>query len=576
MVFPDSFGSVLLLTIRYDQTVIAGASADCAAALSRKESSMAQAFINGVFYTMTAEGASVSAVVVEHGRFLYCGDDETAIRMVKDGEKAGIFTSASVTDLKGRCVLPGFIDDHQHVQTYARSLRKADLSGCTSIGEVQKRLRRQAEKLPKGKLLLGTGFDHTAFSEKRLPTRQDLDAVCPDRPAIITRYCLHIHVANSLALSPEYLTAAGIDQKDLETGPDGMPTGLLLEREAAALTDAITGGDDLTHEELLDAIEETLREANSFGITGVHPIQGKMCSLFEQTSLYQELRDAGRLTARIYMGDDEFPGCSIRTGLGDSMVKYGFYKIYTDGSLGGRTALMSEPYSDDPANTGTCHYTQEELDTMIGEAYARHLQTAVHAIGDKAVEMTLLALKKAHDRDPRPWEKVRFRLTHCSLINERIIGLLRDMKLIIDMQPGYVSTNIHWSDDRVGMRAPYLFAWRTLLDLGQLLCGSSDLPCESMNPLVGVYAISTRSGYDGYLPEGWQPQEKLSRFEGVSLYTKNAAFASFEEQEKGTIEVGKLADFAVFDRDIFQVPAEELLKAKVLNTYLGGKEVYSK
>lgn len=537
---------------------------------------MARAYVNARVYTMKNEGDTVEAFIIEDGKFFFCGSSDEAMRLIRAGRESGIWPDAEIVDLHGKCVLPGLIDDHQHVQTYARGLLKVDLTDARSVGEVKALVRAQAEKTAPGKLILGSGFDQTKFAEHRLPTRWDLDEAAPANPVVITRYCLHINIANSLALEK-----GGIFDKDdvphgIERGENGKLTGCMQEREAAALINTITDGVDLSDEELKDAVVEALHRANSYGITSVHPIQGKLCNLFEQTSLYQDLRDDGRLTARIYIGDDEMPGCNIRTGLGDEMVKYGFYKIYTDGSLGGRTALMTQPYADDPGNTGACHYSQEELDKMVKEAYDRRLQTAVHAIGDKACEMTLLALKRAHDADPRPWDEVRFRLTHCSLINDRIIALLREMPMLIDMQPGYVSTNIHWSDDRVGERAPYLFAWKTLMGLGQRLCGSSDLPCENLNPLVGVYAVETRSGYDGYLPEGWQPQERLTRYEAVSLYTKNPAYASFEEDLKGTIEVGKLADFAVFDRDIFAVPAPELLQAQVERTVLGGKEVYMK
>ena len=525
------------------------------------------AYINGRFYTMRVPGETVEAVVVRDGVFLYCGNRTEALRL----------SGGNCVDLGGRTVLPGLIDDHQHVQTYARNLMKVYLSGARSIEDVQALIHRRAAQTPPGKLILGTGFDQTKFTEDRLPTRWDLDRAAPDHPVVITRYCLHINVANTPALSRGGLLTSVSLPDGVERDGSGQLTGRMQEREAAQLINTITDGVDLTREELKDALVQALGLANSFGITSVHPIQGKLCNLFEQTDLYQDLRDEGRLTCRIYLGDDEFPGCSIRSGLGDEMVRYGFYKIYTDGSLGARTALFTRPYHDSPAETGTCHYDQAQLDEMVKAAYDRHLQTAVHAIGDQAVEMTLIALKKAHDANPRPWDQVRFRLTHCSLINDRIIGMLREMPMIIDMQPGYVSTNIHWSDDRVGPdRAPYLFAWRTLMDLGLTLCGSSDLPCENLNPLVGVYAVETRSGYDGYLPQGWQPQERLTRYEALSLYTKNPAYASFEEDRKGMIEAGKLADFAVFDRDICSVPAPELLQAQVEQTYLGGRLIYDR
>lgn len=525
------------------------------------------AFLNGRFYTMREAGETCEAVAVRDGKFIYCGSNDGA------RELAG----GAVTDLQGKTVLPGFIDDHQHIQAYAKSLLNVDLSDACSIEEVQSRIRARAAEVPPGRLILGSGFNQTKFPDSKMPTRDDLDAATTAHPVVITRYCLHIHVANSMALE----RGGALSGKELPPGFErdaaGSPTGLMQEREAAELVNAITAGGGLSEEELKEAVYQALQKESAFGITGAGPIQGKLCNLFEQISLYQDLRDEGRLPVRIYLGDDEYPNCWIRSGLGDAMVRYGFYKIYTDGSLGGRTALLSQPYSDSPAEKGACHYTQEELDQMVKTAYDRHLQTAVHAIGDKAVEMTLLALKKAHAANPRPWDQVRFRLTHCSLVNERILEMLREMPVICDIQPGYVSSNIRWSDDRVGPeRAPYLFAWRKLMDTGAVLCGSSDLPCESLNPLVGVYAVETRSGYDGFMPEGWQPQERLSRYEAVCLYTKNAAYASFEEHLKGTIEPGKLADFAVFSEDVFAVEAPRLLKMQVERTYLSGKAVFSR
>ncbi|MBU5625587.1 amidohydrolase [Oscillibacter sp. MSJ-2] len=538
---------------------------------------MATAYVNGKIYTMKSENDAMSAVVVDNGKFLYCGNDDEARRIVTEGKAAGAWETGEIVDLGGKCVLPGFIDNHQHVQTYAKNALKVDLSDATSIVEVKERIRERIAREPEGKLILGCAFDDTRFDEKRLPTRWDLDEVSPNNPVLIGRYCTHISVANSLALQKCGISEESALTEGYERDAEHRLTGCMHEREAAEMVNVINGGVDLSYEELKDIMGEALHRCNSYGITSIHPIQGKMCNLFEKTDLYQDLYDEGRLSARIYMGDDELPGCSIRTGLGDDMMKYGFYKIYTDGSLGGHTALMTRPYYDVPETSGTCHYNQEELDEMVKAAYDRNIQIGVHAIGDQAVEMTLTALKKAYEANPRPWDQIRFRLIHCSLINPKIIEMLKELRVIIDMQPGYVSTNIHWSDDRVGPdRAPYLFAWKTLMNMGLTLCGSSDHPCENLNPLVGIYAVETRSGYDGYLPKGWQPQERLSRYEAVCLYTKNAAYSSFDEDKKGTIEVGKLADFTVFDQDVFGVQAPELLKIKVEKTYLGGREVYSR
>ena len=284
-----------------------------------------------------------------------------------------------------------------------------------------------------------------------------------------------------------------------------------------------------------------------YGITGIHPIQGKSVNLLESTRVYQDLRDEGRLPVRIYIGYDEFPPMGIRTGLGDEMVKFGFYKIYTDGSLGARSARFSQPYHDDPSQRGVMIHTQEGLNKLIATAYDRDIQIGIHAIGDEAVDMAVTALEESYYKNPK--EDIRFRLIHASLVREDLIERMKKLPMMCDVQPTYVSTNISWSDSRVGERAGYLFAWKRLVDAGLVLTGSSDAPVEPINPLLGIYSAVTRKGYDE-APE-------------------------FEENIKGTLEEGKLADFAVLDRDVFQVPENDIQRIKVVKTYLGASETFS-
>lgn len=528
---------------------------------------MEVAYVNGNVYTMKEEGDKCSAFVVRDGKFLYCGTDEEAKRLADGGK---------VVDLKGAVVLPGMIDTHQHVFSYARDLMKLNLKAAKSLGELKEMIRKRAEETLDGQWILGTGFDQERFDVPVLPSRKDLDQVCPDNPIIITRYCLHINVANSKALE-----AGGIKKGFLpkvagtvEFDESGEPTGVLWDQAAADIIASIP--DPLESKAAKkNAVEMACREMNKYGLTGVHPIQGKHCDLFEYMDVYQDLADEGRLTTRVYLGFDELPGCSIRTGLGNEMVKYGFFKIYTDGSMGARSAFLTEPYADDPSQIGVTNYSQEELDKRIKEAYDRDIQVGIHVIGDRSVEMLVESIEKVYKENPKP--NARFRMIHMSLLNEGIIQRIKSLPVVIDIQPMFVSTNVRWSESRVGHeRAKYHYCWRRLLDEGLILTAGSDSPIETYDPMKGTYAIVTRQGLDGYPEGGWFPEERVTVYEAISMYTKNAAYVSFEEDIKGTIEEGKLADFVLLDTDVFQAEPAKIKDIKVLKTYLSGREVYSR
>lgn len=525
-----------------------------------------KAFINATFYTMREEGERFDALVTRGDKIwkLTSPEEAKAIAEEYDGE---------VIDLKGGTVLPGFIDAHQHVQAYAENLVKVNLREINSRDELKAAIRERAAQTPKGELIQGAGFDQERFPDQMIPTKEDLDEAAPDHPVLITRYCLHVNVANSKALA-----MVGIGNKEqcgamesVEYKEDGEPSGRMGELAATKIVNAAKSGDD--HRRIKDMVADALQEEIRYGITGIHPIQGKSVNLIEATRVYQDLRDEGRLPVRIYIGYDEFPPMGIRTGLGDEMVKFGFYKIYTDGSLGARSARFSQPYSDDPTQRGVMIHTQEALNDLIHTAYERDIQIGIHAIGDEAVDMAVTALEESYYKNPK--EDIRFRLIHASLIREDLLERMSKLPMMCDVQPTYTSTNVSWSDARVGERAGYLFAWKRLVDAGLVLTGSSDAPVEPINPLLGIYAAVTRQGYDEQPAGGWHPENKLTRFEAVSLYTKNGAYASFEEDIKGTLEEGKLADFAVLDRDVFTVPENDIQKIKVLKTWLGAAETFS-
>lgn len=529
--------------------------------------SQSVAYVNGRIYTMEAEGDTCTAFVVQDGKFTYCGDDEQAVRMAEE-----------VVDLNGATVVPGMIDTHQHLFAYASSLTKLNLKPAKSMRQLKEMLHEYAKDVPAGEWILGVGFDNEKFEDgTAMPTRRDLDEACPDHPVILSRYCLHFFSVNSMGLAQ-----GGIDRNykpavegTVEFDADGEPTGVMCDSAAADVLATIPNKLD-SFEAKKDAVENACRLLNMHGLTGVHAIQGKHCDLMEYTDVYQALKDEGRLSARVYLSYDELPNCCIRTGLGDEMLKFGFYKLYVDGNMGGRTAYMNEPYSDDPTTVGVANYTQEELTDRVRAGYLRGMQVGAHVIGDRAAEMLTTAIETVYHENPRP--DPRFRMIHMSILNPGIVERISKLPVIVDIQPMFISTNVKWADSRVGYgeRGQYLFAWKKLLNAGITMTAGSDNPCESYDPMESIYALVNRKNLECYPEGGWHAEECIGVYDALAMYTKNAAYASFEEQIKGTIKAGKLADFVVLDADIFQIDPMKIKDIQVDKTYLGGKLVYSR
>ena len=534
---------------------------------------MADAYVNGTIYSMRSQEEVLTSIVIEGDRFAYCGNDQNyAIGYAKK-------TGGQVIDLKGQVIVPGMTDAHLHLFSYARDLQKLNLKGCTSKRELFLRIANKVKETPKGEWIIGTGFDHEVFTDDRsLPKRWELDHVSPDNPLIITRYCLHISCANSMALKAGRIgTGYKPDvEGTVEFTDEGEPNGVLRDKAAGDVIALVPNRLDSV-EGKADAVAAACRELNKVGITGVHPTSAADYDLPEYANVYQYLRDYGKLTVRVYLGFDQLPGCSISTGLGDDMVKFGFYKLFMDGNMGGRTAYLTEPYADDPGNTGIGnYYDQKELDDKVQKAYDLGIQVAAHAIGDKGCEQIVTSfehmLKRHEPRCARP-----FRIIHASLLNRDLIERIAELPVILDVQPMFLATDIRWCESRFGRtRSEYLWCWRKLIDKGIILTGSSDSPCETFNPMYGIYAAVTRQGIDGYPDGGWYPENKINVYEAMCMYTKNPAYASNTDKEMGTIEKGKLADFVALDQDIFRIEPNKIKDIQVNATYLGGKQVFEK
>jgi len=507
---------------------------------------------------MNPKKLEVQAIAIQKDKIIAVGTNNEVKKLAHKITK--------IIDLKGKTVVPGLIDTHVHMLGFGASLNNLNLRNVTSIKELQQKLQEQAKKTPKGKWIQGGRWDQEKFKEKRYPTRFDLDKVAPENLVFLRRVCGHTCVVNTKALQ-----TAGITKKTkapkggkIDIDPKtGELTGILRENAMDLIEKAIPKPNDEEMEQLcLLACQKAVEE----GLTTVHWIIGSPTEI----GTIQKLRANGKLPIRIYfLIPVEFMKhlieLGLQTGFGDNMIKIGSIKILTDGSLGSRTAALAEPYSDEPRTKGMPLYTQKELDKLFTEAHEANLQLAAHAIGDKAVDMTLIAIEKALAKNPN--KKLRHRIEHASVLSEKLIDRIKKLNLIASVQPHFTISDF-WTINRLGpKRARWAYPFKTLMHKGILAIGSSDCPVEPINPLLGIYAAVTRKENQA---------ERITVNEALRMYTINAACASFDENVKGSIEVGKLADLTVLSHDPEKVTAEEIRNIEVEMTIVDGKIVYTK
>ena len=411
------------------------------------------------------------------------------------------------------------------------------------------------------KWILGRGWDQEKLAEKRYPSRKDLDEASPEKPVLLRRICGHICVVNSAALALAGVTAktpnptGGIIDRDAS----GEPTGILRENAVDLVSQAIP---PLELDDYIGATLAACKHALEAGLTTVHCITGSELEL----KALLNLKADGRLPLRFYVLIPLHQlkaaiTLGLRTSFGDEWVRIGAVKIFTDGSLGARTAALEAPYSDDSENRGVTIYSQQQLDDIVLEAHRSGFQTAVHAIGDRATAMALHAIVNAQQSAPK--KQLRHRIEHASVLNPHLIKQMRDTRVVASVQPHFIVSDV-WLEQRLGaQRASLCYPFHSLLQGGIVIVGGSDCPVEPLTPLSGIEAATARMGTEAVTVE-----------DAVSFYTRNAAHASFEENTKGTIAPGKLADLVILDKDPRQVRPSMISRIRVLVTMVGGRIAY--
>lgn len=528
---------------------------------------------NGVVVTVDSEDSICQAAAVKGSRIVYVGDNEGAQQWIGNDTK--------VIDLDGRALLPGFIDAHMHLGM--RGQNAAVIIDCnsndvTTIKGIQDKIREAASRAPKGTWIKATGYEQSKLKEGRHPTRDELDEAAPDHPVQLTRCCLHMGVYNTLALEAGGITGPEMFAPgEVVVDENGKMTGLLKESACTYMWDKVV----YTKEEYMRSFKAANDLLLSFGVTSMH--DGSFYG--EDTiGLYQEACREGLIKVRMYVllyhaygkkktieWVNRFISTGIHGGLGDEHFRLGHVKILIDGSTSGPSCATKEPYSHDPSLKGIQIYTQEEADDIIIKAHNAGFNVTAHAVGDAAVDVILTSIERAMAQNPRP---CRHRIDHCGIVNEELLDRIQKAGIVTIPNPGFFNENAEIYVKYYGDRVNYMFPLKSYLDRGITAALGSDAPVIEADPMIGIYGALARADKVSGTVAG--ECQRIGIMDAIRMYTYNGAYASLEEDIKGSIEPGKLADLVVLSENILETPLERIKSVKADMTILDGEVVYER
>jgi predicted amidohydrolase YtcJ len=540
----------------------AGFGAGCAPGVSASPASTAPDLIvvNGRVLTQDDATPVATAFAVKDGRFVAVGTDA-------DVRHLAVADRTEVIDAGGMCVLPGFIDAHSHPSGVGVDELKNVNTNLGSIARIQAALSEKAARTPPGEWVVGFMYDDTKLSEGRPLDRKDLDAVSTEHPIVVGHRGGHTGVYNSMAFRLAGVTASTPDPFGGQFyRENGELTGKVAERARAVFHIP----EDSTREERAQGVALICRKMNAAGLTSVH----QTGTWPDDFTAYQDAYERGDLTFRTYAmaRGPSYPAlrqAGIRTGMGDAMLKVASVKYAVDGSASERTMAMSTPYQGRPDDYGILTMTQEEIHEVVEDAHRAGWQVAIHANGDVAIDRVLNAYERVQKLWPR--DDCRHRIEHCTLVDPSLLQRIKDAGVI--PVPFYTYVYFHgekWSEYGAE-KLEWMFAHKSFLDYGIPVAPGSDHPPGPFEPLMALTSMVTRTDYAG---RTWGPSQRITLDQALRVCTRNGAYASFEEDEKGSIGAGKLADFVVLERDPHDVDASEMLNIRVARTVVGGKSVY--
>lgn len=530
-----------------------------------KDAPVSLAVVNARIWTGNAKRPWAEAIAARGDRIAAVGSSAEIRKM------AG--PDAKVIDAHGQMLVPGFIDSHTHIISAGRGLSMVKLRDASTRAEFVSRIGAFAKTLPKGAWITDGDWDHTLWGGD-LPTRQWIDSVTPDNPLWVSRLDGHMGLANGLALAAAKITRAtpeisgGVIVRD----GGGEPTGLLKDNAQQLVDDAVPDPPPAVADRAFDAAMHYFAER---GVTSAHNM-----GTWYDVSVFERAHHNGRMITRIYAAVplatwERLRDTVAARGHGDEWVRIGGLKGFVDGSLGSHTAAMLRPFDDAPTDSGLLVTSAESLYARTSGADKAGLHVMVHAIGDRAIRIQLDNYARVEKEDG-PRDR-RFRIEHAQHIAPADIPRFASLNVIASMQPYHEMDDGRWAEPIIGHeRAKTTYAFRSILDAGAHLAFGSDWSVAPATPIEGIYGAVTRETLDGKHPGGWIPEQKISVEDALRAYTSGAAYASFEEQIKGTLESGKLADFVLIDRDLTRIPPAELRGAHVMMTVVGGRVVYER
>jgi predicted amidohydrolase YtcJ len=525
---------------------------------------------HGHIITMDGAKRVVGAMAVRDGRILALGDDEAL---------AGCASSRTqLLDLHRRTVLPGLIDVHTHAMQWVKGILRGEIDAgypaVHSISEITQAVAHRAATLPQGQWIVGSGWDDAKLAEQRYITRQDLDTASPDHPVYLKHVSGHLSVANSAALKLANITKDTGDPQGgvIERGAYGEPTGILKDT-AMGLVTALLPEDPPDID--VRAVKLISEKAAEVGLTTIHDIFLSP----DEMRAYQEARRRGWLKVRIQMSPrigsiadaEKLVQMGVHTGFGDDLLKFGAAKMFADGGMGARTIAIYPPgVIGEPNNLGVLRWTPADMQKAHLLAAGAGWQLETHAIGDRAIDEVLdsyaAVIKQLGLKD------ARFRIVHAGISTPAVEKRLRELNVLVDGNPPFVYWIGSWFLKYGPERVRWSYPAKSYIENGIIEAAGSDVPVTPVSPWWGIWAAVVRR--DLQSGQILAPEERISVEQALALYTRNGAYAGFEEDLKGALEPGKLADFIVVDRDVLTVPADELKDVKVLQTFVGGRSVY--
>ena len=526
---------------------------------------------HGNIYTGTNDDSFVGSIATKGSIISYVGN------VLSDTELS--CSDAKIIDLSGRYVFPGFIDAHGHLKGIGYRELTLNLQGISSLNETLEVVRNYLSTKNAGEWIIGRGWIDKIWPEKRFPSRQDLDSFSPKNPVVLERADGHAVVVNSLVLKLANIDSSTPDPQGgfIEKDQNGEPTGLLVDMAMNLISDLIP---KLTRDNDKDAFLEGIKRNVSLGWTQIHIPGGT----FDDISILDEIKSENNLLQRIYfmVSDGEPADRLIKNGPiidPEHFLTIRAIKMYADGALGSRGAALLENYSDYDGR-GVFIFLEEDTKPRLTKALNKGIQIGTHAIGDHGNRVVLDWYEETFSKAKKNnqiFESPRWRIEHSQNITPVDQRRFVELDIIPSMQPSHAIGDLHFAVERLGLeRINNAYVWRNLIDQGLIIAGGTDAPVEIGDPRIEFYAAIARKDVDGFHAEGWNLDQRISRFEALKMFTIWPAIASFQENVKGTIEVGKLADFSIFDKDLMNIPELEILESKNVLTVVGGRIVYQK